>query len=88
MAVSIAPGNQGLRNLQSLVNDIPQGIRQDKSIPIVLVSGFSGWGEALLGTFNYWGGFESLPTVLQKLGHTVIVARIGPLSSMYMCLDF
>jgi len=45
------------------------------------VSGFSGWSEALFGTFNYWGGFEDLPAVLHAAGYTVIVVRIGPLSS-------
>lgn len=43
--------------------------------------GFSGWGEALLGTINYWGGFEDLPDALQKLGYTVIVVKPGPISS-------
>lgn len=46
-----------------------------------IVSGFSGWGEALFGTFNYWGGFEDLPAALHAAGYTVIVVRIGPLSS-------
>ena len=48
---------------------------------LFIVSGFSGWGEALFGTFNYWGGFEDLPEALHAAGYTVIVVRIGPLSS-------
>ena len=47
----------------------------------MLVSGFSGWGEALFGTFNYCGGFEDLPVALHTAHYTVIVVRIGPLSS-------
>ena len=35
----------------------------------------------MFGTFNYWGGFEDLPGVLRAAGYTVIVVRIGPLSS-------
>ncbi|KAH6711933.1 hypothetical protein BKA61DRAFT_611841 [Leptodontidium sp. MPI-SDFR-AT-0119] len=72
--------NQGLVNLQSLVDQIANRT-PDTSVPIVLVSGFSGWGEALFGTFNYWGGFEDLPAVLHAAGYTVIVVHIGPLSS-------
>ena len=51
------------------------------------MSGFSGWGEALFGTFNYWGGFDDLPAILSRAGdpsgdgYPVILVRIGPLSS-------
>jgi hypothetical protein len=82
MELVISPGNEGLRNLETLVNTITNaGIPEDKSIPIVLISGFSGWGDALLGTFNYWGGFEDLSLSLHEEGYTVIVVRLGPLSS-------
>jgi hypothetical protein len=46
-----------------------------------LVPGFSGWGRPLLGTVNYFGGFEDLPLTLSRLGYVVIVACIGPISS-------
>ncbi|RFU30456.1 hypothetical protein B7463_g5852, partial [Scytalidium lignicola] len=45
------------------------------------VSGFSGWGEPIFGTVNYWGGFEDIPAFLQSAGYIVIIVRIGPLSS-------
>src|SRR5271155_828537 len=48
---------------------------------VSVVPGFASWGEALFGTFNYWGGFEDLPAVLAKAGYAVIVVKIGPLSS-------
>ncbi|KAH6967757.1 hypothetical protein BKA56DRAFT_597124 [Ilyonectria sp. MPI-CAGE-AT-0026] len=72
--------DQGIANLQALVNDV-QNWAPDLANPIVLVSGFSGWGEPLFGTINYWGGFENIPAALQNAGYTVIVVRIGPLSS-------
>ncbi|KAH8595018.1 hypothetical protein B0O99DRAFT_624170 [Bisporella sp. PMI_857] len=82
MAVTIDQANEGIRNLETLVHAIKNAnIKLDKSTPIVLVSGFSGWGEPLLGTFNYWGGFEDLPLALSKEGYTIIVVRIGPFSS-------
>jgi hypothetical protein len=46
-----------------------------------IVPGFSGWGRPLLGTVNYFGGFEDLPLILSQLGYIVIVVRIGPISS-------
>jgi hypothetical protein len=49
--------------------------------PSSTVSGFSGWGQALFGTVNYWGGFEDLPLALHNAGYAVIVVRVGPLSS-------
>ncbi|KEF60833.1 uncharacterized protein A1O9_02395 [Exophiala aquamarina CBS 119918] len=72
--------NQGIQNLATLVGN-NQAQRQDLTNPIVLVSGFSGWGEAIFGTINYWGGFGDIPTALLHAGYTVIVVRIGPLSS-------
>jgi len=51
------------------------------ALKFVLVSGFSGWGEAIFGTINYWGGFGDIPTALLQARYTVIVVRIGPLSS-------
>ncbi|KAH6982393.1 hypothetical protein EDB80DRAFT_691966 [Ilyonectria destructans] len=45
------------------------------------VPGFSGWGRPLLGTVNYFGGFEDFPLILSRLGYIVIVVRIGPIST-------
>jgi hypothetical protein len=82
MAVQISPENRGLRNLQDLMDEVRSvRYKADVSVPIVLVPGFGSWGEPLFGTFNYWGGFEDLPAALNAAGYTVIVVRIGPLSS-------
>ncbi|KAK4108617.1 alpha/beta-hydrolase, partial [Canariomyces notabilis] len=53
----------------------------DKGCPIVLVPGFSGWGRPLLGTLNYFGGFSDLASALSTDGYTVVLVRIGPISS-------
>ncbi|PVH68758.1 alpha/beta-hydrolase [Cadophora sp. DSE1049] len=78
-AVPTSPGNDGLRRLESLVTEVSS--LPESRIPIVLVSGFSGWGEPLFGTFSYWGGFGDLPTALLNAGYAVLIVKIGPLSS-------
>ncbi len=46
------------------------------------VPGFSGFGDPLFGSFNYWGGFENLAEELQQAAKVpVILPRIGPFSS-------
>ncbi|WKT53706.1 Alpha/Beta hydrolase fold [Fusarium oxysporum f. sp. vasinfectum] len=72
--------DQGITNLQTALSNV-QHWAPNLANPIVLISGFSGWGEPLFGTINYWGGFENIPEALQNAGYTVIVVRIGPLSS-------
>ncbi|KAK4232856.1 Alpha/Beta hydrolase protein [Achaetomium macrosporum] len=74
-------GNTGIHNLRDQVNQIHQMGLGPTRIPIVLVPGFSGWGRPLLGTVNYFGGFEDLALGLSTLGYVVIVVRIGPISS-------
>ncbi|KAI9732629.1 MAG: hypothetical protein M1834_003965 [Cirrosporium novae-zelandiae] len=72
----------GLVNLRNLTNQIALvSPSDDKSVPIVLVPGFAGWGSPLFGTINYWGGIECIPKLLMDKGYTVIVTPIGPLSS-------
>ena len=47
-----------------------------------VVPGFSGFGDPLFGSINYWGGFEDLASALQlQTGVPVILPRIGPMSS-------
>ncbi|KAG8352518.1 hypothetical protein FVEN_g9465 [Fusarium venenatum] len=79
----IVSGNKGIRKLQEEVTRIrlllPGPV--PRNCPIVLVPGFSGWGRPLLGTVNYFGGFEDLPLILSQLGYIVIVVRIGPIST-------
>ncbi|UZP36767.1 hypothetical protein NXS19_004583 [Fusarium pseudograminearum] len=75
----IDDGNMGIQNLRDQVNAIHNLPRT--GYPIVLVPGFSGWGRPLLGTVNYFGGFEDLALGLSTLGYVVIVVRIGPISS-------
>ncbi|KLU90767.1 hypothetical protein MAPG_10618 [Magnaporthiopsis poae ATCC 64411] len=84
---SSQPGKPGLQKLRDLVAELGRrhgnGTRRGKgNEPIVLVPGFSSFGEPLFGSFNYWGGFEDLALELQQ--HTrvpVILPRIGPFSS-------
>ncbi|KAK9371701.1 Alpha/Beta hydrolase protein [Lipomyces chichibuensis] len=69
-----------LRNLAKqlrLENNLPE----DKTVPIVMVPGFSGWGTPLFGAINYWGGIENIPYLLMERGYTVIVTPVGPISS-------
>uniref|UniRef100_M4BJ57 Lipase-like C-terminal domain-containing protein n=1 Tax=Hyaloperonospora arabidopsidis (strain Emoy2) TaxID=559515 RepID=M4BJ57_HYAAE len=52
------------------------------SYPIVLVSGFSGWGRDELSGFRYWGGSQGdFQNDLTARGYTVFTAAVGPLSS-------
>ncbi|CAF3635389.1 unnamed protein product [Fusarium graminearum] len=67
----IDDGNIGIRNLRDQVNSIQNLPRT--GYPIVLVPGFSGWGRPLLGTVNYFGGFEDLALGLSTMGYVVIV---------------
>ncbi|EXK27363.1 hypothetical protein FOMG_16171 [Fusarium oxysporum f. sp. melonis 26406] len=80
---TVDPENEGILKLQNEVINIrsmlPGPLKRD--CPIVLVPGFSGWGRPLLGTVNYFGGFENLPLILSQLGYVVIVVRIGPIST-------
>jgi triacylglycerol lipase len=49
--------------------------------PIVLVHGFTGWGPEEMGGYRYWGGQDSIETVLKKAGHPTVTGVVGPLSS-------
>ncbi|KAK6342287.1 hypothetical protein TWF718_007690 [Orbilia javanica] len=69
----------GLVNLRDLANHVASNLPEDKTVPIVL--GFAGWGSALFGAINYWGGIENIPKLLMERGYTVILAPVGPLSS-------
>ncbi|KIW18249.1 hypothetical protein PV08_02537 [Exophiala spinifera] len=83
MTHPISPGNTGIQELRRTVGEIRTILpgELDKSCPIVLVPGFSGWSQPFLGTVNYFGGFEDLPLILSNAGYIVIVVRIGPLST-------
>ncbi|OJJ94837.1 hypothetical protein ASPACDRAFT_64772 [Aspergillus aculeatus ATCC 16872] len=75
--------SSGVRKLNDLVTTLEStaGL-QKNTYPIVLVPGFTGFGEPLFGSINYWGGFEDLASELQI--HTripIILPRIGPISS-------
>ncbi|MDY3080301.1 MAG: S-layer homology domain-containing protein [Oscillospiraceae bacterium] len=48
--------------------------------PIVLVHGLFGWGGTEIG-LNYWGGMNSLRTLLNNAGYTVYTPSIGPVAS-------
>ncbi|PCH02444.1 Hypothetical protein PENO1_037630 [Penicillium occitanis (nom. inval.)] len=79
----MAPLNNmdGLVNLQNLVQEISGTSPADKSVPIVFVPGFSGWGAPLFGAINYFGGVISIPQLLVDEGYTVIVAPVAPIST-------
>lgn len=54
----------------------------DKSVPIVLVHGFLGFGrDELGGVIKYWGGASDIQADLEALGYRVFTASVGPLSS-------
>ncbi|EMT72267.1 hypothetical protein FOC4_g10001718, partial [Fusarium odoratissimum] len=80
---TVDPENEGILELQNEVINIRSMLSGPlkRDCPIVLVPGFSGWGRPLLGTVNYFGGFENLPLILSQLGYVVIVVRIGPIST-------
>lgn len=49
---------------------------------VFTVPGFIGWGSPLLGTFNYFGGFENMvKTLVADDGWPIIIPHLGPLSS-------
>lgn len=54
----------------------------DKSVPIVLVHGFTGFGrDELGGAVKYWGGLYDVQKDLNALGYKVFTVGVGPLSS-------
>ncbi|KAH6867405.1 lipase [Thelonectria olida] len=71
----------GLVNLRDLAQEIERTAPGNKSIPIVFVPGFSGWGAPLFGALNYFGGVFDIPKLLADRGHTVIVAPVAPIST-------
>ncbi|EXV05038.1 bacterial lipase [Metarhizium robertsii] len=73
----------GLVNLRNLAQVVERTAPSppDKSIPIVQVPGFSGWGAPLLGAINYFGGVIDMPNLLLDEGYTVIVAPVAPIST-------
>ncbi|KAM5343760.1 hypothetical protein ACJ41O_012297 [Fusarium nematophilum] len=71
----------GLVNLRNLATEVSRIASDDKSVPIVLVPGFLGWGPPLFGAINYFGGVTDVPRRLVDEGYTVIVAPIAPISS-------
>ncbi|KAL6401316.1 hypothetical protein AUP68_15184 [Ilyonectria robusta] len=71
----------GLVNLRSLAQEIERTAPSNKSIPIVFVPGFSGWGAPLFGALNYFGGVFDIPKILVDRGYTVIVAPVAPIST-------
>ncbi|GKZ21818.1 hypothetical protein AbraCBS73388_007733 [Aspergillus brasiliensis] len=79
----MAPLNHmdGLVNLRNLVQEVNGTSRADKSVPIVFVPGFSGWGAPLFGAINYFGGVIDIPKLLVDEGYTVIVAPVAPIST-------
>ncbi|KAL2834242.1 hypothetical protein BDW59DRAFT_178741 [Aspergillus cavernicola] len=77
------PQISGVQKLNDLVTTLENtaGLVRNRD-PIVLVPGFTGFGEPLFGSVNYWGGFEDLALELHV--HTnvpIILPRIGPISS-------
>ncbi|CAH0054013.1 unnamed protein product [Clonostachys solani] len=81
MTHPISDENEGILNLRRETAAIRAMNLPRNGFPIVFVPGFSGWGRPLLGTVNYFGGFENLPLILSQLDYNVIVVRIGPISS-------
>ncbi|OJZ79926.1 hypothetical protein ASPFODRAFT_148458 [Aspergillus luchuensis CBS 106.47] len=79
----MAPLNNvdGLVNLRNLVQEVNGTSPADKSVPIVFVPGFSGWGAPLFGAINYFGGVINIPKLLVDEGYTVIVAPVAPIST-------
>ncbi|KAK7393990.1 hypothetical protein QQX98_013225 [Neonectria punicea] len=71
----------GLVNLRNLAQEVEGTLPSGKSIPIVLVPGFAGWGTPLFGAINYFGGEIDIPKLLIDKGYTVIVAPVAPLST-------
>ncbi|OAQ82545.1 Lipase [Purpureocillium lilacinum] len=73
--------SDGLANLRNLAQEVQRIASADKSIPIVFVPGFSGWGAPLFGAINYFGGEIDIPKLLVDEGYTVIVAPVAPIST-------
>ncbi|KAK9311918.1 Alpha/Beta hydrolase protein [Lipomyces starkeyi] len=74
--------SNALDNLRKLAKQLRlENLPEDKTVPIVMVPGFSGWGTPLFGAINYWGGIENIPKLLVERGYTVIVTPLGPISS-------
>ncbi|EXK77984.1 hypothetical protein FOQG_17330 [Fusarium oxysporum f. sp. raphani 54005] len=71
----------GLVNLRNLAQEVEKIARGNKSVPIVFVPGFSGWGAPLFGALNYFGGVIDIPKLLMDKGYTVIIAPVAPISS-------
>ncbi|GAA5512144.1 lipase [Deinococcus carri] len=54
----------------------------DKSVPIILVHGMTGFGrDEMGGLVKYWGGFFDVQEDLKALGYQVYTASVGPFSS-------
>ena len=49
--------------------------------PIVLVHGFTGWGPEEMNGYRYWGGQDSIETLLRKAGQPTFTGVVGPVSS-------
>ncbi|KAH7179024.1 uncharacterized protein B0J16DRAFT_322512 [Fusarium flagelliforme] len=74
--------SDGLVNLRNFTLEVERiATDRDKSVPIVLVPGFTGWGAPLFGAINYFGGVINIPELLADRGYTVIVAPVSPISS-------
>ncbi|KAH6951042.1 lipase [Ilyonectria sp. MPI-CAGE-AT-0026] len=71
----------GLVNLQNLAREVERSAPDNKSVPIVFVPGFSGWGAPLFGALNYFGGVIDIPKLLVDRGYTVIVTPVAPIST-------
>ncbi|WP_234122480.1 esterase/lipase family protein [Clostridium hydrogenum] len=53
----------------------------NNNYPIVMVHGLFGWGNDELFGINYWGGENSLKTLLENNGYKVFTPTIGSISS-------
>ncbi|KAF2280734.1 lipase [Westerdykella ornata] len=71
----------GLVNLRNLAREVENILPENKTVPIVLVPGFSGWGAPLFGALNYFGGVRDIPKILADAGYTVIISPVAPISS-------
>lgn len=59
-------------------NNLPA---QGNTYPIVMVHGLFGWGNDEVFGLNYWGGKNSIRTMLTDAGYDVYTPTIGPVSS-------
>ena len=53
----------------------------DKSVPIILVHGLTGFGRDEVLGVKYWGGVFDVQEDLRALGYQVFTASVGPISS-------